>query len=74
MVLRLNVIVERLDPKERLDSRQQLFPVYGLAQKIVGPRFDPANSVGHIGERGQHHHGKETGGFIRADMLANFVP
>ena len=74
MVLRLDVIMERLDPEERLDSRQKLFAVNGFAQKIVGACFDPANSISHVGERGQHHNGKEAGGFIRADMLANFVP
>ena len=49
LVLRLDVIVERLDPEERLDSSQKLLPVYRFAQKVVGPRFDPANPIGHIG-------------------------
>jgi hypothetical protein len=31
MVLRFDVIVERLDPEERLDSGEKLFPVYGFA-------------------------------------------
>ena len=53
VVLRLDVIVERLDPEERLDSRQQLFAVNGFAQKIVGPCFDAANSISHVGERGR---------------------
>src|SRR5688572_2021694 len=74
MVFRLNVIVERLDPEERLDSCKKLLPVHGFAQKIVGPCFDSADSVGNIGQSGQHHDGKEAGGFICADMLTNFVP
>ena len=74
MVLRLDVIVKRLDPEKRLDSGQELFPVKGFGQKIVGACFDAADPIGHIVQRRQHHHRQEAGGFIGANILADFVP
>ena len=48
MVLCLDVIVQRLDPEKRLDAGQQLFPVKGFAQKIVGACFDAADPIGNV--------------------------
>ena len=73
-VLRLNLIVERLDPEKRLDPGQELLAVKGFTQKIVGARFDPANPVGDLAEHRQHHDRQEATGLISADTLADLVP
>src|SRR3989442_12555256 len=64
-----NVIMERLDPEQRLDPGQELLFVKRLGQKVVGPCFDAADTVAFVAEGRQHHDREQTGGLISADTL-----
>jgi hypothetical protein len=70
----LNVIVQRLDPEQGLDAGQQLFPVKGFGQKIIGACFDAADPMGNIVQGRQHHHRQEASRGVRANLLADLIP
>ena len=47
-VLRLDVIIKRLDPEKGLDTGKELLPVKWFGQEVVGACFDAADPMGHI--------------------------
>ena len=68
------LLVEQLDPEERLDAREQLGLVDRLAQEVVGARLDALHPLLGGIERGHHDDGQRRRRQIAAELPADVVP
>jgi len=67
------LVVQQLDPQQRLHARQQLGLVDGLAQEVVGARVDALHALLDGIERRHHDDREHRGGDVRADLPAHVV-
>ena len=67
------LVVEQLDPQERLHPREQLRLVDGLGEEVVGARLDPLHALLPGIERGHHDDGERCGRRVTPDLAADLI-